>query len=404
MAAGLGLLSVPIVARSIGPDGRGETSAAIAVFYLVPLVLSLGIPTEIRRTAATGDFGPSLRAARQLCLWATLPATAIAAVLALTIFASFEPVARITATSGVVLTPLMMSWLCDNSILVANGRYRALFIFQLCQPVTYFLLVVVLWMIGYASTATVLMANILGTFSTFLLGFFLVRIPVGSPVASKVALLNRGFKFAGSAAAEAASNRLDQVLILPLLGAYNAGIYSVAVTIGSIPLTLGHALGATFFRPIAESAGVRQRKLMGSATRSGVAMGLMSCGLLGLIVPVAVPVVFGDEFAPAVPIIWTVLLGSVAMTAGYVCSTTLGAAGKGWRMTSAQVISLVLGVGLLYTLGPPFGAQGAALASSLAFAVLLGILVTSLNLPVRELVLRPKDFAASLSHLFKGPR
>src|SRR5689334_5155238 len=42
-------LTVPVIARAVGAEGRGETAAVVAAFVFVPVLLGLGIPLEVRR-------------------------------------------------------------------------------------------------------------------------------------------------------------------------------------------------------------------------------------------------------------------------------------------------------------------------------------------------------------------
>ena len=63
--AALGLISAPLIAQALGPSGRGETASALATMYLVPILLALGMPFEVRRRVlADGGMG-AVRTARR---------------------------------------------------------------------------------------------------------------------------------------------------------------------------------------------------------------------------------------------------------------------------------------------------------------------------------------------------
>lgn len=401
-ASAVGLLSAPIVARALGPDGRGETAAAIALFYLVPILLGLGLPLEVRRLSAISDGRAVIRTARILCVIGFIPSIVIGLVLVRLLFGSLALTSQLVVAAGIFLAPLMLSWMCDQSVLIAERRYRPVMVIQVAQPVTFLVLVVIAWTFGIASTETILAANVLGTVVTFVLGLVFVRGGIRGERAELPAMLRGALKYAGSAAAEAASNRLDQVLVLPLVGAYQAGIYSVAVTIGAVPLALGHSLGASFFTSVATAKGEERIVLKGAATRSGLAMGIASGIILAIVSPVAIPIVFGEEFVPSIPVTLISLVGSIALVAAFVCSSVLAAEGKGIRMTIAQVVSLALAIVLLYVLSPSLGAIGAAIASSIGYICLLGVLLVSMETRARRVIPSPRDFKASVSHLING--
>lgn len=401
-ASALTLISAPVVARTIGPEGRGQVAAALALLFILPVVLSLGIPLEVRRISAVSDGLAVLRACRIICSLATIPASLLALALSSTIFNTFSIEGRLMAGLGVALTPLTMSWLCDLSVLVAHGRYRAVLLLQLAQPTTYVTLILLSSLLGKSSVATVLTANLAGNLVTFAAGVTLTRSKAISGTYSVTKLLRGATKFAGSSISEVSSNRLDQVLILPLLGAYQAGIYSVAVTVASIPLALGHALAASYFTPIARAAGTEREHLKAQAARAGLAMGIMSFPLCALASWIGIPVLFGAEFASAVPVAMVSLLGSVAMVAAFLYSMALAAEGKGVRMTIAQIIALVSAVTLLYLIGPRYEAIGAAAASSLSYVVLLVTLFAYFGVPLTQVIPSPGDFKGCIMRIVRS--
>lgn len=402
VASALGLIGAPIVSRAIGPEGRGETAAAAALFYLIPIVLAMGVPLEVRRLAATANAAESIRGSRIISALAFFPSVGLGLASYLTIFSTFDEGARLVASAGIAAAPFTMSWMTDASVLIAQKRFRALFLMQIAQPVTYVVLVTFVWATGIASTASVLVAALLGNVVTFVLGAIFSSTSMRGPRVAPSRLFKSGLAFAGSAIAEAASNRLDQVLVLPIVGSLQAGLYSVSVTVGSLPLALGHALGASFFAPIAQADEPKRSCLQAEAARAGLAIGLLSSGILAVLAPFAIPLLFGPQFEAAVVMAEIVLIGSVAMVAAYVCSMALAATGKGLRMTVAQVVSLMASIGLLYLLAPEAGGIGAAWASVGAYVVLFLMLAVFLGVGVRALLPRPKDVKLGLRYLARG--
>lgn len=401
-ASALALISAPIVARAIGPDGRGETAAAIALFYIAPILLAIGVPLEVRRLSATFDAQSALRSARLFCILALPVSAAISAALGQTLFLEFDEPTRLVAMVGVALSPMMMSWSCDVSVLVAQGRYRGVMVMQIAQPGIYVVIVAALAIFKTASPATVLIASLCGTSTTFIVGICLTKTPFRGTYFPLRALTKNSIRFAGSSIAEAASSRLDQVLVLPLIGSFQAGIYSVAVTVAAIPLSFGQALGASYFTPMARSEGAERRNLQAAAVRSAAALAVLSCPLLAIAIYFGLPLLFGEKFEGSVPIALISLVGTAAMMTAYVSSMALAAEGRGGIMSVSQIVSLGLGIALLYVLGPAFGAVGAAVASTLSYFMLLVILIFSLRIPVTLIIPKRNDFRESVYRILKG--
>lgn len=401
MAMALALATAPVVARAIGPEGRGESAATLAAFAIVPIFLAIGIPLEIRRLAAQGTADPAIRASRDLWFIAVIPATATAWALDFMVFQSLAPPARLLAFIGVVSAPLTMSWTCDVSVLIAQARYRAVMLLRLTQPVIFFVGAFSIWMLGNLSVTVILAINIVATAVTATLGASFVRVSLRGKRESHRSMIQNGFRYSGSSIAEAASNRLDQIIVLPLIGAGAAGMYSVAVTIGALPLALGHALGATYFRAVAAASRHEIDQLISTGIRAISSLAAVGCGILALASPLLISILFGPSFTDAIIPALITIVGSFALTVGYVCSMMLAAQGQGLRMTIAQVVALAVGIFLLLALTPSLGAIGASVASSCSYLVVLAILLLGLRANVFSLVPTPSGVRTAMRELFR---
>lgn len=403
LATSLALISAPIVARAIGPEGRGETAAAIALFYIVPIVLALGVPLEVRRLAATTDGRSALRTARIYCVAAVLVSSAIALIFFFTLFGEFSSAARYFATLGIVLSPLTMSWMCDNSVLVAHRQYRGVLLLQVSSPALYVILVCCFWISGTASTGLVLLAHIVGNIATFVLALSLTKTSVRGNYYRFRSLMSSSIRFAGSSIAEAASNRADQILILPLAGAFQAGIYSVATTVSAVPIAFGQALGAAYFPSVAQTPVHERENIRAEAVRSAFSIMVMCIPIVLVGAAIGIPIVFGSEFTPSISVTWISVPAAGILLVAYVTSMVLAAEGRGLVMTIAQFGSLAVGIALLLFLAPTYGAIGAAVATTISSVVLLGWLLYALRVPLGRAIPRPRDFGRSLQVLRRNP-
>ncbi|MGE2715280.1 lipopolysaccharide biosynthesis protein [Mycolicibacterium litorale] len=402
LATTLSLISAPIVSRAIGPEGRGETAAALALFLIIPVVVSIGMPMEVRRLAAIEEADAALRSARLVTTLSTIATVALGITCYFTLFASFDPFSRTAATLGVALSAIPASWALDVSVLVAHERFGAVALLQVIQPATYVLLIVAFWLLDAATVATVLIAFIVGNIANFVTGIALTRVPIRGGMLQCRTFLSRSFDFYAGSVAQIASTRLDQVLALPLIGAQQTGFYSVAVTIGSAPaLVLGHALAGSIFRGIARAEGDERMQLQSAAIRSATALAMMCCPLLAIVAWPVVPWVFGADFEGALPATFIAIVAGGAQLIGFVASSAATACGKGRLLTSAQVGGLAVGLLALVPLGLLAGALGASIASAIGFIVTAIILSVSLRVRLTDLVPKPADFVGSLKLLWR---
>ncbi len=186
------------------------------------------------------------------------------------------------------------------------------------------------------------------------------------------------------------------MLLVPLSGAYQLGLYAVAVVIAEIPLLLNNTVREVVFA--ADARGRDDARLTYAARMSG---------LICLVVAAAIaatmwwwlPVLFGREFAPALFVTLILLTAVIVGPPGSVAGAGLAARGfprlRSWSLLLALAVNLMLVLALV----PHFGAIGAALAT------LAGNVVSSnaniffvrrqFGTPMRDFyLLRPADLRA----------
>lgn len=398
----LTFLAVPLIARSIGPAGRGETAAALAAFAIAPTILGLGVPLELRRRSSAVLDQSSTRAARDLVLLSLAPAALLGGAFVLTVYSDLDRSLQLSALAGLaLLAPVSVSWACDTGILMGQGRYRAVALIRIAHPSTTLIAIGAGALSDRLTPSGVLWASMLATLATGILGYALNRAAVVGKRSSRSILLKQGSRFAGSAIAESASARLDQVLTLPLIGAAAAGQYSIASSMALLPLALGQALGADHFRAVAQAQTEEEAvRLSHKAVREALAVSLPACLIYAAVASPLIPLVFGSAFVSAVNLFWILIPGSVCLTAGFVATLVLAARERGKTMSLIQVGGLAVGVALLLLLGPTMGAGGAAAASTAAYIFVLGAQMCALRATLHDVLPRWSDLRAGSGSLF----
>jgi len=403
-SAALGLVSAPLIARALGPDGRGTTAGALAIVGLLPIVLGFGIPLVVRRLSVDSEtIGPAIRSARIFSIVAVAPSLLIAwgATFFLPTLQSGPNLIAFLIAAGTA--PLAILWICDANVLIAQRRNGHFALISIVPAFVSVGIIAVSWGFDILSVPIVLLANVAATLATLVLTTFLTRVRLIGDHLPLLPFLRQGGKFAGSQLSEAASYRLDQVIALPLIGASEAGLYSVAATISLIPYSIGQAVGTAIFRHVALAENDEDKvQRTAVAMRIGFLAGAVSAAGLAIVTPFLVPLIFGSEFVGAVgPTLWS-LIGSVAVVLSYVAASVFTASGRGWLMTIAQVSGLIVGIGALFILAPILGAEGASIASSAGYWVCAIICLARIRVPFLKLLPRLGDFKATVGLLAHG--
>jgi O-antigen/teichoic acid export membrane protein len=257
------------------------------------------------------------------------------------------------------------------AMLMANRRFAFLSGIRILQPFIYVGVLLALWALGHFTPFTVLASQAASYALTFAIAFFWLGRTVGlaRPSLSLVrAGLGYGLRLQGVALAGIAAARLDMILLPAFVNADDLGFYTIAVNVASMVITLfgclhmvvlpmatGPVSGASV--PVVER-GVRL-SLLGAA---GCVLVLMTAA------PWLVSIVYGANYLPAVGPMRLLLPGLTLRAATSVLAAGLQAAGRPGSASIAQLSSLAVTVAGLVFLLPRFGIEGAALASSIAYA------------------------------------
>ncbi|WP_421742079.1 lipopolysaccharide biosynthesis protein [Cellulomonas sp.] len=397
-----GLVIAPLLARGLGPSQRGYVAAATAALAIAPVVLGFGVPMAIRHRSAIQEPAPFVRAGALLALFATIPAAIVGYLLWRVALPDLDGATGWTFVAVMAMTPAFLQVLNDQSVLIARNQYGRVAAIQSAQPLIYASVIGIWWSVAELSVRVVVGAYGASMLGAALIGYVLVAAPLWGKRSGLAALAREGVPYAGGQIAEIASSRLDQVLMVSVIGSSGAGWYSVAALLGSLPVVIGQTIGAATFRTVALLSEKERPHARSAILRAALVLG-GSIGVLGAaVVPWAVPLLFGPEFVDAVAPSMVLVLVAPFVVGGHVAAMMLAAEGRGRAMTAAQVSGLVAGIALLLTLGPVLGVLGAAIASACGYVTVAAIATARLKLPLRDLRLRRGDLPAAGSLLRHG--
>ncbi|NAZ88486.1 lipopolysaccharide biosynthesis protein, partial [Kineococcus indalonis] len=394
------LATGPLLARTLGLEGRGHLSAVLAPVALVPYVLSIGLgdgasylvarrgkrPADV--ALVLGLFGAGTGALGALALW----------LLAPVLLADYPRGIGLLRALGLTLVPAMALGVVQAAR-TGEGRYD--------------LLVRERWIAGLSRLAALGGLALAGALTVASGAWAQVLLLVVAQCAALSGLsrprarwrqareiAREGTRFGsrawGGELAVFVILRLDQTVMLPLAGAGQLGLYVVAVSLAEVPTML---LGDLRRLLLAEVAARRDAQLAARACRLAVvAVGLPVLAGMAL-TPLVVPLLFGSEFAGAVPMAVVLLSASVFSGLNLFLGGSISALGSPGTQSRAQMVSLlvaVLGIALI----PPFGGMGAAAGSLLAYAagtvVMVAVFRRLTGLPLRAVVVPQRADVAFL--------
>lgn len=375
-----GLLTGPLLARLLGADGRGQVAAGLAYGAMSTVVASAGIQFAVgRETARDPARLPLLLGSVRRFNCYVAPLCLLGGLLAVIgPLGSLPAGVRVVTFVMIAISPLGVSTLALDQIFRALGALRSMALTRVL-PIVFSAAVVVLWgVVGALTPTVVLVAAAVGSVVTWVVarGALAIRADGRAPLRP---LLGFGLRsFVGSVSGFA-NNRLDQLLMVPLIPLASLGHYAVAVTVANLPRTIGQTIGARAY-PGAARGGSLAAGELGASLRAVLTWASISTVALAVVSAVAIPVVYGPGFRESVtPLLW-LLPGTVAATwtgAAFLLATAIGRPGAAsWSQGLGLMVTCV---GLWLVL-PTGGIVGAAIVSSCAYivqAVCLALLLRS---------------------------
>jgi O-antigen/teichoic acid export membrane protein len=367
-------VAVLIVARGLGPAGRGTVAFITVTALVVAHMAGLGVGEATTVLSARRPGWRPVLLANGLAFF--LGSGFLAATLAFLglLLSGIEP-AGVGTPELVILGLGILACAVGEagySFLLGVERLRQLAYLTGCASWVYAALVLALWA---GPGLTVGRAALAWVATEALRTFFYISLSIrgARPGRPSRSLLRESIAFGirlwvGSLA-RFLNFRTDQILMGFIASEAALGFYAVAVNASEVLLYLPSSAATALLPLIARTEPGRRTGETLRAFRSVAfvtAAGVVAAAFLG---PVVLPAVFGDAFDESViPFLW-LLPGTLGFAASSVFSNALVGSSSPGLSSLGPLVSLVVGFALDLALIPPFAATGAAAAASAAFLV-----------------------------------
>jgi O-antigen/teichoic acid export membrane protein len=190
-----------------------------------------------------------------------------------------------------------------------------------------------------------------------------------------LALLRRmifyGLKFHVSILAGAIIIRADLLVVNHFRGAAEAGVYSVASQFALLLMLLPGVIATLLFPRVTSEQDARGETTC-QVTRYTTFIMLISC-LAAVPFSLLLPLIYGEAFSESTALLWILLPGVYLMGLESVLVQHFNALGLPRAIPLYWVVTLILNLVLVFALVPRFGAQGAAIASSISYATIFAL-------------------------------
>jgi antigen flippase len=371
---GLNALTGVLLARLLGPAGRGELATIVLWPSVLAAVGSLGVSEAVtyetaRSSSAARDVVGSSFA---IAAVQALVLVAIGSILVPLVHRGDEP--RIVGLSFLYLAFIPVNLLALSAAAALNGL-RQFVAFHGLR-----LMVIIVTAIGVIAAAlnhalsleaaiiVYLLANAITAAATMVVLARSGALSIACDRTTVRRLLGYGIRTHATSLASMLNERLDQLVISVFLTPAKLGLYVIAVTLTSATTIIGQA-AASVVVPVVASLEDPTARIAAATRYIGwvvVGAGCMAVPML-VSTPTLVRVLFGEQFLGAVAVTRVLLIATVFFSVNRVVAAVLNAVGRPLDAGFAEALSLVITVAGLVLLLPRLQLLGAGLTSLLAY-------------------------------------
>lgn len=376
------LLVSILVAQVLGPVGRGAVALISVLDEASTALLTAGIHIAAGYHAKLGlDSDRALVNAAFRAGFLLLPlSVTIALLVGVLGLSELEPAARwltvvLIGWTGLVNLPGMAA----ANILRAHWEFRRFAIYWGSFSSVTLIVVAIVAALGGLSVAWVAAAFAAGRLVAGAYGVAATAWPTLRPYAQLGPLFRYGLKALPGSVGTLLNNKLDQLVLVPMVSLEDLGLYAVAAGTSFAPAVLSVSMALSAFAAVEQDADRGRQGSAATAIRRGILVSALAAAGVALVTPVLVPLIYGPAFAAAVVPTLILLGGSVAWGGQMVAAQSANALGKPSYSSIGEVTGVLVTVVGLVIFVPLYGIVGAAVVSLAAYVTRLAVTLVLLR-------------------------
>jgi O-antigen/teichoic acid export membrane protein len=371
----------PLLARMLGPDGRGYLAALILWPLVITQLGNLGIPSALTYSVARDPS--SSRGLARLGLSFALPQalllTAFQGVWLLLILHGDPAEVRTAGWLTLALVPAMLSQQYGLALLQGHLRLRLFNALRLLPWLLYAIGVAALFVAGDDAIVPIVGALLVAFWTSGSIALISgIRCSQGRarPSVGRRFLASFGLRGLLSSFSAVDVLRPDQVVLALFVSPSALGLYVVGLAFTNLPYFIAKSVGLITFPWVAsrpEKADARRAMWSLLWLTTGIALVIVAamCAAAQWLVPFF----FGSQFEAAVTVTYIVLPGTVFLSARRVLSEGLKGRGYPLAGTVGELVSLAWIAVALAVFVPLWGIIGAAIALTSSYVVSMLLLL-----------------------------
>lgn len=379
-----------LIARLLGPEGRGQYAVAIAISAIGAQILSFGLSSANTYFVARERNLLERLLSNSLLVSGLVGSACVVAFGVFTLVPGASPLPLGLTALALATVPPVLLVLNLRNLLLGIGEVRPYNVIDLVAGVAGVVMTLGLALTGAATPASLLVV----AFSVAAIGIAIalrgLRPHLGAVPRPSGELLRRcagyGFRIYLTTGFGLLVLKSDLLVVQFQRGSEASGLYSVASSLADLLWILPSVVGAILFPRLSALSDLPARWRLTLRTTMGTMVAFVPIlALTALLAPVAIRIMFGSDFEPAASSLRILCAAILFYGATSVLSQFLAARGLPWIVVAIWGGGFLLNLGLNLVLVPALGIDGAAVASLIAYAaVFAGIVAVAVVLSQRD--------------------
>lgn len=382
---GLNVLTGIIIARFLGPEGRGEQAAMIMWPRFLAYSLTLGIPAALvyYMKKKDGNQGSLYITSLYMCVLLGCAAMAIGAVIIPFWMKGYSDQVIEFAVWALVMSPIAMIGTVNTATLQSREEYHLYNFMRYIPVLGTLILLCVLVVAGHVtpfltSVAYLLPAIPIAIWTTFKLVSH-YKIKQKHKIESGKKLLGYGIRSYGTDVAGTFSGYIDQILVVGLLSPSALGLYVVSLNLAKMLNTIQGAITSVLFPKASGLQREEALQLTFKVTRISAVVTFFVGAAVYMIAPYLLILLYGKSFVEAVSVFRILIFQTAITSISWILAQGFMSIGKPGSVTIIRISTLGMNVILMNIFIPLLGIQGAAislLATSLVEITVIFLIYT----------------------------
>jgi O-antigen/teichoic acid export membrane protein len=379
----LGTVTGIFTARLLGPDGRGIYSLAVAVSALAAIVLGLGLQQALAFTVAgnPGRAGEALFLASAVALVGGIAGLVVGVPLTRVLVPDSETANAICI--GLVSLPLSLFAGNVTGIFQGLRLGRPFNALRLVTPFAFAVLLVMAAVVFGLSAEEVVLLWVISQVAAVLLALRLLRrdrIRLGRATRAFIRSTIRYGLVVNVDSLAWQANRYAGLLVLGVTGTLTqVGLFSVGLGYSAPVAVIAIAIALHTLPDISAAAVTDQAALAASRIRSAAMTTVPLAAAAILVAPFLLPLAFGSDFERAVGAAQILVVAQAVIGMGQVLGEISRGLGRPGLSAVASLTGALGAMAAIPLLLPPYGIEGVAVGTVVAYALMLGILAIGLR-------------------------